>query len=87
MLVFLVACSAVLTGAEAAYFSLGRSRLKRVHGTPEAPTPLIENPHELLVTLLIGITVINIGAAAIAATIAEAACSARASGCSPRSSS
>jgi putative hemolysin len=69
-LFFLVACSALLTGAEAAYFSLGRSRLKRVQGSVEAPTRLIEHPHDLLVTLLIGITVINIGASAIAATMA-----------------
>jgi CBS domain containing-hemolysin-like protein len=69
-LFFLVACSALLTGAEAAYFSLGRSRLRRVQGSVEAPTRLIEHPHDLLVTLLIGITVINIGASAIAATMA-----------------
>ena len=70
-LAFLVACSAILTGAEAAYFSLGRSRLKRVHaeGQPRV-TPLIARPHELLITLLIGITLINIGASAIAATVA-----------------
>jgi putative hemolysin len=67
----LVVCSAVLTGAEAAYFSLGRSRLKRVHSDGNArTTPLIERPHDLLVTLLIGITIINIGASAIAATVA-----------------
>jgi CBS domain containing-hemolysin-like protein len=35
------------------------------------PKTLIERPHELLVTLLVGITVINIGAAALAATIAD----------------
>ena len=71
LLVFLVACSALLTGAEAAYFSLGRSRLKRVHGEGEARSaPLIARPHDLLVTLLIGITLINIGASAIAATVA-----------------
>jgi putative hemolysin len=34
-------------------------------------TPLIERPHDLLVTLLVGITVINIGAAALAASVAE----------------
>src|SRR5438093_4065342 len=70
----LIACSAILTGAEAAYFSLGRARLRHVADKSEAegaPKPLIERPHELLVTLLIGITVINIGAAAIAATIAD----------------
>jgi len=70
----LIVCSAILTGAEAAYFSLGRARLRHVASTDEAegaPKPLIERPHELLVTLLVGITVINIGAAALAATIAD----------------
>ena len=70
----LIVCSAILTGAEAAYFSLGRARLRHVASKDEtegAPKPLIERPHELLVTLLIGITVINIGAAALAATIAD----------------
>jgi putative hemolysin len=73
-LAFLVGCSALLTGAEAAYFSLGRARLKRLTGAePDgASRPrLIERPHELLVTLLVGITLINIGAAALAATVAE----------------
>jgi putative hemolysin len=70
-LAFLVACSALLTGAEAAYFSLGRSRLRRVQSEGESRSaPLIKRPHDLLVTLLIGITLINIGAAAIAATVA-----------------
>jgi putative hemolysin len=70
----LVICSAILTGAEAAYFSLGRARLKRLAGAePGEATraPLIERPHDLLVTLLVGITFINIGAAALAATVAE----------------
>ena len=71
VLVILVACSGLLTGAEAAYFSLGRLRLKRVQTDGEGRVaPLIERPHDLLVTLLIGITVINIGASAIAATVA-----------------
>jgi putative hemolysin len=71
-LAILVAASAVLTGAEAAYFSLGRARLRKLAGnTTEARSPLIERPHDLLVTLLVGITVINIGAAALAATLAE----------------
>lgn len=74
-LAVLVACSALLTGAEAAYFSLGRARLRRLAGglQDEAgrPARLIERPHDLLVTLLVGITVINIGAAALAATVAE----------------
>ncbi len=70
----LVVCSALFTGAEAAYFSLGRARLKRVaaEGETRIPGRLIEHPHELLVTLLVGITVINIAAAAIAALTADA---------------
>ncbi|MBI4638433.1 MAG: HlyC/CorC family transporter [Candidatus Rokubacteria bacterium] len=69
----LVVCSALLTGAEAAYFSLGRARLRRMTTSRTdagAPSPVVEHPHELLVTLLVGITLINIGAAAIAATVA-----------------
>ena len=78
LLAVLIVCSAILTGAEAAYFSLGRARLRHVtpkdeEAEPEggAPRTLIERPHELLVTLLVGITVINIGAAAIATMIAD----------------
>jgi putative hemolysin len=72
-LLVLIGCSALLTGAEAAYFSLGRARLRRLAESRSTVghTPLIERPHELLVTLLVGITLINIGAAAIAATVAE----------------
>ena len=77
LLFVLIVCSAILTGAEAAYFSLGRARLRHVavkdDGDVEggAPKALIERPHELLVTLLVGITVINIAAAAIATMIAD----------------
>jgi putative hemolysin len=68
----LVVCSALLTGAEAAYFSLGRARLKRMAGAPKSEgSVLITRPHDLLVTLLVGITLINIGSAALAAHIAE----------------
>jgi putative hemolysin len=72
-LVILIACSALLTGAEAAYFSLGRARLKQMTegGQSRRLAPLIERPHELLVTLLVGITFINIGASALAAEIAS----------------
>jgi CBS domain containing-hemolysin-like protein len=74
-LAVLLLCSALLTGAEAAYFSLGRARLKQLaesQGQAPGPlTPLLRQPHELLVTLLVGITLINIGASALAAAIAE----------------
>ncbi|HEY3065241.1 MAG TPA: hemolysin family protein [Methylomirabilota bacterium] len=75
LLVLLVVCSGILTGAEAAYFSLGRARLRRMtartDGGSSAPSLLIARPNDLLVTLLVGITLINIGAAAIAATLAD----------------
>jgi putative hemolysin len=71
----LVLCSALLTGAEAAYFSLGRTRLRtlaeRQGKEPDALMPLLKQPHELLVTLLVGITLVNIGASALAAAVAE----------------
>src|SRR2546428_5014087 len=76
-LVLLVACSALLTGAEAAYFSLGRARLREASGEQRAMAPLIERPHDLLVTLLVAITFINIGASAIAAEVASALFGAR----------
>jgi magnesium and cobalt exporter, CNNM family len=70
----LVLISALLTGAEAAYFSLGRARLKRLaetHGAEESAfMPLLTQPHDLLVTLLVGITLVNIAAAALAASVA-----------------
>ena len=71
LLAVLIVCSAILTGAEAAYFSLGRARLKRVTPEGEPAKPRFGRAHDLLVTLLVGITVINIGAAALAATIAD----------------
>ncbi|MBI2014849.1 MAG: DUF21 domain-containing protein, partial [Candidatus Rokubacteria bacterium] len=74
VLAALVVCSAILTGAEAAYFSLGRARLRRVAAAQAGagvPQKLIERPHDLLVTLLVAITLINIGASAIAALLAE----------------
>jgi putative hemolysin len=70
----LIVCSALLTGAEAAYFSLGRARLARMadrSGGAGGPPVLIERPHDLLVTLLVGITLINIGGAGLAAHLAH----------------
>jgi len=74
-LAVLLVCSALLTGAEAAYFSLGRARLKELaeaQGVGRHPlAPLLKRPHELLVTLLVGITVVNIAASALAASVAS----------------
>lgn len=74
-LALLLGFSALLNGAEAAYFSLGRLRLRRFTGEQEAAdtvAPLLTRPHELLVTLLVGITLIDIGATALATFVAEA---------------
>jgi len=73
-LVVLIGCSAILTGTEAAYFSLGRARLRSLVAegkTPETLAPLENRAHELLVTLLVGITLLNIAASALAAAAAE----------------
>jgi CBS domain containing-hemolysin-like protein len=72
-LLFLLGCSALLNGAEAAYFSLGRRRLHALappDGNGSPLTPLLTRPHDLLVTLLVGITLIDIGASAMAAAVA-----------------
>jgi CBS domain containing-hemolysin-like protein len=72
VLLALIGCSALLAGAEAAYFSLGRARLTRVRAASNGRggPPLIERPHDLLVTLLVGITLVNIGSAALASHLA-----------------
>ena len=73
-LALLLGFSALLNGAEAAYFSLGRLRLRRFteeQEAAEAVAPLLTRPHELLVTLLVGITLIDIGASALATFVAE----------------
>ena len=70
----LIVASGLLSGAEAAYFSLGRARLRRIAAQrPEgALAPVVSRPHDLLVTLLVGITLINIGASALATHTAHA---------------
>src|SRR3972149_10257694 len=70
-LVARLGCSPLLNGAESAYFSLGRRRLRKLHGVPDPFAPLITRPHDLLVTLLVGITLIDIGASALSAFIGE----------------
>jgi putative hemolysin len=70
----LLLTSAFLAGAEAAYFSL--SRLGTTHLEPsESPAHarlarLLADPHGLLITLLVGITLVNIGASALATEVA-----------------
>lgn len=73
-LVILLACSAILNGAEAAYFSLGRLRFKRLADAGDARetlAPFVSRPHDLLVTLLVTITLIGIAATALGTFVAE----------------
>jgi putative hemolysin len=66
--------SALLAGAEAAYFSL--SRLGSAHLEPEESpghallARILRDPRDLLITLLVGITLVNIAAAALATQVA-----------------
>ncbi|MGH7357455.1 MAG: hemolysin family protein [Candidatus Rokuibacteriota bacterium] len=74
LLVVFLGVSALLAGAEAAYFSL--SRLGSAHLEPEdSPghallARVLRDPHDLLITLLVGITLVNIAAAALATQVA-----------------
>jgi putative hemolysin len=68
--------SALLAGAEAAYFSL--SRLGTAHLEPEESpghallARVLRDPRDLLITLLVGITLVNIAASALATQVATA---------------
>jgi putative hemolysin len=70
----LLGISAFLAGAEAAYFSL--SRLGSAHREPEESpghallTRILRDPRDLLITLLVGITLVNIAASALATEVA-----------------
>jgi Mg2+/Co2+ transporter CorB len=74
LLLVLVALSAFFSGSEIAIFSLSKARLKALvnKGTRGAETldELKEDPTKLLITILIGNNVVNIGASAIATMIA-----------------
>jgi putative hemolysin len=69
-----VAASALLAGSEAAYFSLSRhgaARLNDQDGASESPLArLLEKPRDLLITILVGITLVNIAGSAFATTVA-----------------
>jgi putative hemolysin len=68
--------SAILAGAEAAYFSLNRlgAELRDTDDSPSTArlTRLLKNPHDLLITILVGITLVNIASSAVATGIATA---------------
>src|SRR5262245_48655892 len=74
LLVTFLGISALLAGAEAAYFSL--TRLGSAHLEPEdSPSHallvrVLRDPRDLLITLLVGITLVNIAASALATQVA-----------------
>jgi putative hemolysin len=74
LLIGFLSVSALLAGAEAAYFSL--SRLGSAHLEPEESpghallTRVLRDPRDLLITLLVGITLVNIAASALATQVA-----------------
>ena len=71
-----LAASALFAGAEAAYFSQSAhgSARRDDEGIP-ATLPLgrlLDNPHDLLITIVVGITLVNIASSALATAVATA---------------
>lgn len=71
---FLLCFSAFFSAAETAFFSISRTKARHLAKDNQKPYVLIhllkENPHRLLTTILIGNNAVNIGASALATTIA-----------------
>lgn len=61
--------SAFFSGAEAALFSLNNLKLKQLGKRGEDIAKLLKEPRKLLTVLLIGTTVVNVSASALATTI------------------
>jgi len=74
LLLFLFVLSAFFSGSEVALFSLDRRKLKsNLEGRPVTGRYLLlllEHPRRLLVTILIGNTIVNVAASIIAVTLA-----------------
>jgi len=78
-LVALLLISALLTGAEAAYFSWdgrGSSGWPKSVARDSALQPLLRRPHDLLVTLLVGTTLVQIAASRFSPPPSRPRCSA-----------
>ncbi len=69
--VLLIIASAFFSGSETAFLSLDRIRLKQIEALETPParrvTTLLADPHRLLVTILVGNTLMNIAASAVLA--------------------
>jgi CBS domain containing-hemolysin-like protein len=72
-LLALLGVSAFLAGAEAAFFSHGRHAPVRREGGTSATQALVgrllQRPHDLLITIVVGITLVNISASAMATAV------------------
>ncbi len=73
LLVVLIALSGLFSGAEIALFSLGQIKVRKLVKERRSGAKTLKklkgNPHRMLVTILIGNNVVNIGAAALATII------------------
>ena len=73
LLLILLACSAWLAASETALFSLDRLAIRELERRADAASRrvllLLERPNRLLVTLLLGSTLVNIGASAVATAL------------------
>ncbi|MFW6014099.1 MAG: hemolysin family protein [Candidatus Nanoarchaeia archaeon] len=74
LLIVLIALSGYFSGVETAFVSLDRVRLRKMQENDKKNAEFIvhlkEDPHRLLSTLLIGNNIVNVGASAIATSIA-----------------
>ncbi len=70
----LLLVSAFFSGSETSFFSLSKLQLKKLENnnnkTSKRILKLLENPRELLITILLGNTLVNVSASSIAALIA-----------------
>ena len=74
LLLGFIAASGILAGAEAAYFSLGRPGAAPTESGGQSErllARLLARPHDLLITILVGITLVNIAASALATSVAH----------------
>lgn len=69
----LLVLSAFFSGSETAYFSLSKAQVRELRGRADGAARmvirLLDRPRELLITILIGNTVVNTGAASLAAIV------------------
>ena len=71
----LIICSAFISGAEVAYFSLDTSDLEELEKDGETVLKLLKNPNQLLATILIANNFINVGIIVISAFLTSIAIS------------